>query len=77
MFIWILLLALECDRALDHDAAGSPLTRERVLLKTLGSISLGDRYQGELNYQDGMLVVGPDEGWFLRGTDACQNIPIR
>jgi HNH endonuclease len=76
VFTSIVLLALECDRAFDHDASGAGLTRERVLLKTLGSISLGDRYAGEVKYEDGLLVIGPDQGWFNRGVDACQKIPI-
>jgi hypothetical protein len=37
------LFSLECDRALGHDREGKISTRARILLKSLGSISLGDR----------------------------------
>ena len=77
VFTRIVMLALECDRALVHDAAGAVSTRERVLLKTLGSLHLGDRYDGEVKYQNGSLVIGPDQGCFKRGADACQEIPVR
>jgi len=73
----VALLALECDRALVDEAVGSISTRQRVLLKTLGRIGLGDRYDGSISYQDGMLVIGPDHGWFNRGTEACREIPVR
>ena len=76
IFTSIILLALERDRSLERDASGTASTRERVLLKTLGSIFLGDRYAGEVNYQDGLLVIGPDQGWFKRGAAACQKVPI-
>ncbi len=32
-------------------------TRERVLLKTLGSIAIGDRYNGAIRFEEGMLNV--------------------
>jgi len=73
----VALLAMECDRSLvDHDA-GHISTRERVLLKTLGSIGLGDRYSGKISYQDGRLRIGPDEGRFSQGDGICREIPIR
>ena len=37
---------------------GILISRGRVLLKTLGSIVLGDRYNGELTYATGILKVG-------------------
>ncbi len=67
----VCLLALEQDRSLYEESARSLFTRERVLLKTLG-----DRYAGEITYRDGLLVIGPDEGWFRRGDAACKEIPI-
>ncbi len=72
----VCLLALEQDRSLYEESARSLFARERVLLKTLGSITLGDRYAGEITYRDGLLVIGPDEGWFRRGDAACKEIPI-
>jgi hypothetical protein len=72
----IALLTLECDRSLVELSKGSISTRERVLLKTLGSILLGDRYSGEIIYREGKLIIGPDEGWFSRGDKTYHEIPI-
>ena len=72
----VCLLALEQDRSLYEQSSGKLFTRERVLLKTLGSLTLGDRYAGEITYRDGLLVIGPDEGWFRRGDEASKEIPI-
>lgn len=68
------LFCLEYDRALGEEKES---TRERVILKTLGSIGLGDRYAGEITYEDGFLVIGPDNGWFSRGLDAARKLPVR
>ena len=40
------------------------LDRERFILKKLGEIFLGDRWQGELRIEGDTLFVGKDEGWF-------------
>ena len=80
IFGWICLLALDQDRSVYEGAGASKealFTRERVLLKTLGSITLGDRYVGKITYQDSILIIGPDEGWFRRGDAASKQIPIR
>lgn len=58
----VCLLALEQDRSLYEQSARDLFTRERILLKTLGSITLGDRYAGEIKYRDGLLMIGPDDG---------------
>jgi hypothetical protein len=73
----LLLLALDQDRSLDAGSSGALFTQERILLKTLGSISLGDRYAGTIEYQDGWLTIGPDQGHFERGASASKKIPIR
>lgn len=77
VFGWVVLLTLECDRSLIDLSEGSISTRERVLLKTLGSIHLGDRYSGEIVYRDGKLIIGPDNGWFNLGDKTYREIPIR
>jgi len=77
VFHSVCLLALEQDRSLYEDREKGLFARERVLLKTLGSISLGDRYAGDIAYRDGLLVIGPDRGWFQRGDEARKEIPIR
>jgi len=77
LFGSVCLLALEQDRSLYEDSEQGLFARERVLLKTLGSISLGDRYAGDIEYRDGLLTIGADRGWFQRGEDARKGIPIR
>lgn len=66
------LFYLEQDRAVAHlegrtGATTGVLTRERAIIKTLGSIALPDGYEGGVLYRDGVLSVGPDIGWFKRG----------
>ena len=70
------LFCLEYDRALGEDRDGKLSTHERVILKSLGSIGLGDRYKGKITYEDGFLVIGPDKGRFNRGVDAARKIPV-
>lgn len=72
------LFCLEFDRALREDREGKVSTRERVILKTLGSIGLGDRYKGDITYEDGFLVIGPDTGWFkTKGIHSVRKLPVR
>lgn len=72
----VALVALECDRTLVETTDGIS-TRDRIILKMLGSIGLGDRYAGEISYQKGLLMIGPDEGWFKRGAETCREIAVR
>ena len=71
------LFSFERDRALGKDEEGKLNTRERYILKILGSIALGDRYGGEISYVDGFLMIGSDNGWFNRGQEAARQLPIR
>lgn len=75
------LFYLEQDRAVEYDRSSRDepkrvLTRERAIIKTLGSIPLGDRYDGDITYSKGVLSVGPDVGWFRRGETAVQAIEV-
>ena len=75
------LLYLEQDRAVAYvdSRVAEPkpiLTRERAIIKTLGAIALGDRYDGEITYDGGVLSVGPDVGWFGRGEAAVQAVEV-
>lgn len=72
----IAFLVFESDRCLIESSPSSISTRERVLLKTLGSMSLGDRYSGEISYRDGTLIIGADKGWFNRGEETYREVPI-
>ena len=73
----VLLLAFDQDRCLDPESSGQPVARDRILIKILGQVSLGDRYCGEILYKDGLLIVGPDEGLFQRGEAASQRIFVQ
>jgi hypothetical protein len=53
-------LAFNTDTGLVLDG-GTLATRRRILLKTLGSIPIGDRYWGEIRFADSVLTVGPDQ----------------
>jgi hypothetical protein len=75
IFGWVALFSLERDQSVEQDA-GKVSSRPRILLKTLGSIGLGDRYDGEITYSSGFLNIGPDHGWFNRGTDASKVLRI-
>jgi len=71
------LFSFERDRALGEDEERKLDTRERYILKILGSIALGDRYGGEISYVGGFLTIGPDNGWFNRGQETGRKLPIR
>ena len=71
------LFSFERDRALGEDEERKLDTRERYILKILGSIALGDRYGGEISYVGGFLTIGPDNGWFNRGQETARKLPIR
>ena len=58
------LFLLDPDRALDESCSGSISSRDRQVLKILGSIGLGDRYKGKLTYEDKILTIGRDQGRF-------------
>jgi hypothetical protein len=61
-----MLLALESDVALVSGSC-EPKVRNRLLLKTLGSISLGDRYVGTVRYADGILYIQADQSVMAHG----------
>ena len=71
------LFCLEYDRALEVDRKQNVSTCERVILKSLGSVCLGDRYKGKITYKDERLIVGPDIGCFNRSQHASRKIPIQ
>lgn len=41
-------------------------TKERLIIKKLGAVSLGDRWAGTLTINGNELVIGKDEGWFTQ-----------
>jgi hypothetical protein len=77
IFGHVILLSMGRDRSLGADSAGAVGTKERVLLKTLGSIVVGDRYEGSIEYKDGLLVIAPDDGRFKNGPPIGRKVPVR
>ena len=75
VFGTIALFCIEKDRVAEADAQ-SLSSRDRLVLKILGQFPLGDRYRGEILYRNGVLVVGPDRGWFNRGEEAAWRLPV-
>jgi hypothetical protein len=71
----VALFSIEQDRALSRESSASP--RTRLLLKTLGTVGLGDRYFGRISYDGEVLSIGPDEGIFARGTTAAKALLVR
>jgi hypothetical protein len=75
IFGWVSLFSLERDQSVE-ESVGAVSSRPRILLKTLGSLALGDRYDGEITYGGGFLNIGPDHGWFNRGESASRVLRI-
>jgi hypothetical protein len=59
----LLFLTFRTDRGLALDD-GTLKRRDRLLLKTLGSIPIGDRYLGTIRFTDGTLDIGEDQNSF-------------
>lgn len=72
----ICFLSFELDRCLNLDTSTIQTVRNRVVLKILGSVGLGDRYKGDIQYKGNKLIIGPDVGWFSRGDDACFELAV-
>ena len=74
-FYSVVLLCFEDDSTLDISISGSERegyrrivsTCKRTLLKIVGYIALGDRYEGKVEYRNGFLTIGPNEGRYRKG----------
>ena len=44
----------------------TPAKKVRINIKTLGLLSLGDRYDGDIKFEKGILVIGKDRGLFSK-----------
>lgn len=76
-FYTLLLLSLNADESIDPKGDGTQ-TRERVMLKTLGSIILGDRYEGKIKYDGKVLRIGPDQSMMKHGQRLKEeSIPLK
>lgn len=73
-FVDLLFLAIERGHGIAADAEHEDggvirADRERVVLRKLGTIVLGDRWDGELRVRGNELFIGRDEGWFANHPD--------
>ena len=53
------------------------VTRRRTLLKIVGCLLLGDKYKGKIEYKNGSLTIGPDEGWYRRGEETTARLRVK
>ena len=66
----IILITLSSDSSLESDGINHT-KKERFLIKLVGSLPLGDRYQGKVKYRFGFLFISACTGMkSLRKTDA-------
>jgi hypothetical protein len=63
----LLLVTLEYDKSIrcDWDKGVVHSSGKRFLIKRVGEIALGDRWDGELKVNGNSIVVGKDNGWFV------------
>ena len=76
VFGCVAFFSWERDSGFNSCIDASDTSSERIILKFLGSISLGDRYDGEITYEDGVLDIGPDEGWYRLGDATIRRVPV-
>ena len=69
------LFAFESDRILGEQG-GKICTRERTILKLLGRVGLGDRYYGQVTYDNGFLVIPADQSHLASGDETERRLPI-
>jgi len=61
----LIFIVIETDEQIRYEYNDTQIVKEeRINLQTLGHISLGDRYDGELLIKDGYLKIGKNVGWF-------------
>ena len=75
VFGTIAFFCLDKDRTVG-DVNRSISTSDRLVLKILGQCQLGDRYDGDIQYGNGVLHVGPDRRWFKKGEGASWQLPV-
>ena len=65
IFNYIIFLTFEKDECVNF--VDSETTKKvRINIKTLGLLSLGDRYDGDIKFEKGILVIGKDRGLFSK-----------
>lgn len=51
-----------------REGAASPAVRERIVLRKLDEVPLGDRWDGKIRIRGNELWIGEDDGWFAHAT---------
>ena len=51
-----------------REGAASPAAGERIVLRKLDEVPLGDRWDGEIRIRGNELWIGEDTGWFAQAT---------
>jgi len=68
VFQSLMLVVVEKDKGAtlikEGNGAAIKMTRERILIKKLGTIALGDRYAGQIRINKNELIIGKDVGRF-------------
>jgi hypothetical protein len=66
VFMNLLLVKFEQDQAISYDWEKGVVRagKRRLLIRKLGEIALGDRWDGELEIKGNSIFVGKDRGWF-------------
>ena len=63
------------DRMLEEKGS-SLVARDRITLTIIGTIGLGDRYCGSIQYDDGVLNIGEDRGPFRTLGESARRIKV-
>jgi hypothetical protein len=58
-----MFLVFQLDQCLELDR-DNPEARDQILLKCVGQMSLGDRYDGDLRFENGRLFIGERRAFF-------------
>ncbi|MCK5708612.1 MAG: hypothetical protein KAI43_13270 [Candidatus Aureabacteria bacterium] len=64
----LMFVIFEHDKGItiDWDNSSINSTKERLLIKKLGEVALGDRWFGDLKLEGNKLYIGKDKGWFTK-----------
>jgi len=67
IFMRLIFIVIETDESFNYDYENENISKkQRINIKTLGCVSLGDRYDGDLIYENGYLKIGKDRGWYSK-----------
>ena len=65
VFKSLMLVTIEHDTGIEWNGRDAkPHSRERLLIRKIGEISLGDRWAGDMKTVGNTISIGADRGWF-------------